>query len=114
MLKRWKVCSGLLILALGMVGLCERVVTATSEGLVRTVRGVVIATNVKDTPQIVVVRVLMPNKEELTVGASVPMDTRITRAKRPIPLADIKVGDSVDLTYGKNPSGLVAQMIQVR
>ena len=114
MLKRCTVIGGLLIVALGLVGLTEIVVTAASEGTVRTVRGEVVATNLNDTPQTIVVRVLMPNKEELTVGASVPPNTRITRAKRPATLANIKVGESVDLTYGKTRDGLVAQGIHVR
>ncbi len=50
MLKRGKVVGGMLILALGMVSLCERAVTAASADRVRTVRGEVVATNVTDSP----------------------------------------------------------------
>jgi hypothetical protein len=114
MLKRWTVVGGMLMLALSLDGLSEIGVMAAPDGMTRTVRGEVVATNLKDTPQTIVVRVLLPNKDELTVGASVPPDTRITRAKRPATLADIKVGESVDLTYGKTRDGLVAQGIHVR
>ncbi len=114
MLKRWKVVGGMLILALSMVSLSERAVTAASADRVRTVRGEVVATNVTDTPHTIVVRVLLPNKEALTVGASVGPGTRITRAKQPATLGDIKVGESVDLTYEKYPSGLVARVIGIR
>jgi hypothetical protein len=114
MLTRLKVVGGMLMVALSLAGLSEIGVTAAPDDMVRTVRGEVVATNLKDTPQTIVVRVLLPNKDELTVGASVPPDTRITRAKRPATLADIKVGESVDLTYRRNPAGLAAQAIAVR
>lgn len=114
MLKRGTVIGGMLIVALGLVSLTEIVATAAPEGMVRTVRGEVVATNLNDTPHTIVMRVLLPNKEELTVGASVPPNTRITRAKQPATLADIKVGESVDLTYGKTRDGLVAQAIHAR
>jgi hypothetical protein len=114
MLTRLKVVGGMLMVALSLVGLSEIGVTAAPDDMVRTVRGEVVATNLKDTPQTIVVRVLLPNKDELTVGASVPPNTRITRAKRPATLADIKVGESVDLTSRRNPAGLAAQAIAVR
>jgi hypothetical protein len=114
MLKRWTVVGGMSIVALCLVGLSEIVVTAAPNVMVRTVRGEVVATNLNDTPHTIVVRVLLPNKDELTVGVSVPPETRITRAKRPATLADIKVGEPVDLTYRRNPAGLAAQAIAVR
>ncbi len=85
-----------------------------SEALVRTVRGAVIATNLQDDPQTIVVKVIVQNKEELIVGARVPADTRITRGKHPTTLAEIKAGESVEFTYHKVSDGLVARSIHVR
>jgi hypothetical protein len=78
------------------------------------VRGTVVATDLKDEPHTIVVSVILPNKEELIVGASVPSDVAIRRGKRAISLADLKSGDVADVTYIKNPDGLVARSIHVR
>ena len=65
-------------------------------------------------PQTIVVKVALPNKEELIVGARVPTDTTITRGTRAARLADITVGEAAELTYLKSPDGLIARSIHVR
>ncbi len=81
---------------------------------VRRVQGQVVAVNVKDTPSVIVVKTMTAKKQELIVGATVEANASITRGKTPVTLADIKEGETVDLTYVKNPDGLVAQSIRVR
>jgi len=86
----------------------------SAETIQRTVRGTVTATNLTVDPQTIVIKVIQPNKEELIVGARVPTSTRITRGKKTVQLADLKVGERAEVTYLKSPDGLVAQSIHVR
>ena len=72
------------------------------------------ATNTAVVPQTIVVKVLLPNKEELIVGARVPTDTKITRDTQATRLADLKAGEPAEITYLKSPDGLIAQSIHVR
>jgi len=87
---------------------------AASEGRVLTVRGKVVAVNLKVDPQIIVVKAMRQNKQELIVGATIKKGATITRGKKPVALADIKVGEAVDLMYLKNADGLVARSIHVQ
>jgi hypothetical protein len=84
------------------------------ETIQRTVRGVVTATNTAVDPQTIVVNVVLPNKEELVVGARVPADTSITRGRHATKLGDLKVGETAEMTYLKSPDGLTARSIHVR
>lgn len=90
------------------------VVGFAQETIQRTVRGTVVATNVDVDPQTIVVKVPLPNKEELIVGARVPPDTRITRGKQAARLAEVKTGEKAELMYLKAPDGLIARSIHVR
>jgi hypothetical protein len=72
------------------------------------------ATSTAVDPQTIVVKVVLPNKEELIVGARVPTDTKITRGTRATRLADLKVGETAEHTYLKAPDGLIARSIHVR
>ena len=72
------------------------------------------ATNSAVDPQTIVVKVALPNKEELIVGARVPPDTTITRGTRAARLADLRVGEAAEFTYLKSPDGLIARSIHVR
>jgi hypothetical protein len=103
-----------LTLMLGFSGVMGTGVASAAEPMPRTVRGVVVATNLTDTPPTIVVRVPMPNKEELIVGADVPPETGITRGTRSVSLSDIKTGEVATVTYTKNQDGLVARAIHVR
>lgn len=88
--------------------------TVAAETIQRTLRGTVMATNTAVDPQTVVVKVTLPNQEELIVGARVPTDTKITRGTRATKLADLKVGETAEITYLKSPDGLIARAIQLR
>jgi hypothetical protein len=81
---------------------------------VRTVQGEVVAVNVKDSPNVVVIRVTMAGNKELIVGAIVEPSTAISRGAQHVRLEDLKVGESVVVTYLKRPDGLVAHSIQAR
>lgn len=72
------------------------------------------ATNTAVDPQTIVVKVMLPNKEELIVGARVSTDTKITRETQATRLADLKVGEAAEISYLKSPDGLIAQSIHVR
>ena len=111
---RTKLCSLCLVFAFGLTALTPLITTATSETIQRTVRGTVMATNTAVDPQTIVVKVLLPNKEELIVGARVPTDTKITRGTRAARLADLTVGEAAELTYLKSTDGLIARSIHVR
>jgi hypothetical protein len=111
---RTKLCSFCLVFAIGLVTLTTSLATAAAETIQRTVRGTVTATNTADDPQTIVVIVVLPNKEELIVGARVPTDTKITRGKRAAKLADLKVGETAEIIYLKSPDGLIARSIHLR
>lgn len=80
----------------------------------RTVQGEVVAVNLQSTPHVIVVKVHLPSKQEMIVGATVGAGTAITRGKQTIGLDAIKPGQIVSLTYSKSESGLDARSIQVR
>lgn len=111
---RTQVCSLFLFLTVGFMTVTIPLTNVSAETAQRTARGTVIATNLTVVPQTIVVKVLLPNKEELIVGARVPTDTRITRGTRAAQLADIKMGESADITYLKASDGLIARSIHVR
>jgi len=84
------------------------------ETIQRTLRGTVVATNLDADPLTIVVSVPLPNNEELIVGARVLRDTTITRKKQAAGLAELKSGEKVEITYLKEPDGLIARSIHVR
>jgi len=103
-----------LVVIVGFVILTTTTATVTAETIKRTVRGAVTATNPTVDPQTIVIQVMLPNKEELTVGARVLSDTRITRGTKIVGLGELKVGETAEVTYLKSTDGLVAQSIHVR
>jgi hypothetical protein len=111
---RTKLCSLGFVFAVGLVVLTPPLPTAATETIQRTVQGTVTATNTSVDPQTIVVKVILPNKEELIVGARVPTDTKITRGTKATKLADLKAGEAAELTYLKSQDGLIAQSIHVR
>ncbi|WP_447974798.1 hypothetical protein [Nitrospira sp. Kam-Ns4a] len=108
-----------LVVALG-VGLLHPMalsagVSVAGTGPARVVRGEVVAVNLSDTPPVIVVAVKVGKmQEELIVGASVESGAQITRGTERLPLSDIKVGQTVELTYVKHEQGLRAQSIRVK
>ena len=103
-----------LLFAFGLVILTTPFVTVAGETIQRTVRGTVTATNTAVEPKTVVVKVILPNKEELIVGADVSTNTKIMRGKKAVRLADLTVGEAAEITYLKSPDGLIAQSIRVQ
>ncbi|MEK7236733.1 MAG: hypothetical protein AAB242_08925 [Nitrospirota bacterium] len=103
-----------LVFAMGLVALTTPFATTATETIQRTVRGTVMAVNTAADPQTIVVKVILPNKEELIVGARIPTDTTITRGTKATRLADLKMGEAAELTYLKAPDGLIARSIHVR
>ncbi len=85
-----------------------------SKGHPLKVRGEVVAVNVEDTPNVIVLRSVTPRNEESIVGAAVNPGVRITRGSRRVTLSEIQVGESVDLVYVKTLEGLVARSIHAR
>lgn len=96
------------------IGLIESSAGAGSRVTMQIVQGEVVATNLKEEPPVIVVKVILPNREELIVGATVPPGTHLTRGKRMVALADITVGERVVLGYLKQPDGLTARSIHVQ
>ena len=90
------------------------VVVPVAGAEVRSVRGQVVAVNVTDSPQVIVVKAMTPDKKELIVGATVDSGAEITRGNQRITLKDIKIGESAQLTYTKSPDGLAVRSIRVR
>lgn len=101
-------------LVCGSGGAAFPVAGYADEAKQRTVRGAVVATNIDVDPQTIVVKVLLPKKEVLIVGARVPPDTRITRGKQAVRLADVKTGETAEISYLKTSDGLIARSIHVR
>lgn len=114
MSMRTRLCSLRLMCAVGLMLCAAPLATVSAETVQRTVRGTVIATNTAVDPHTVVVRVILPNKEELIVGARVPTDTKIMRGTKATSLAGLKAGETASLTYLKSPDGLIARSIHVR
>ncbi len=107
-------CLLTVALACGLAGTTMSVASSAAETIQRSVQGTVVATNVDADPQIIVVEVVLPNQEELVVGASVSTDTTIMKGKQAVLLADIQVGEKANIMYLKTPDGLIAQSIHVR
>lgn len=102
-------------LACGLVSITIPVTSRSAETIQRTVRGTVVATDLTVDPPTIVVQVLLPNNNgALVVGARVPTDARIMRAKQAARLADVKVGENAEITYLKTADGLIAQSVHVR
>lgn len=102
------------VLICGLGGAAFPVAGNAHEAMQRTVRGTVVATNVGVDPHTIVVNVPLPNREELVVGARVLPDTRIMRGRQTAQVADVNVGERVEITYLKTSNGLIARSIHVR
>lgn len=102
--------------AVGLAILCAAAPALWAEPLSasRTVHGKVVAVNVKDSPQVVVIKAMTPKQEELIVGATVAAEAKVTRGKQAIRLDALQPGESVDLTYVKHEGGLVARSIHAQ
>lgn len=79
----------------------------------RWVTGVVVATDTRAIPNTIVVKSKTWKGEELIVGAQVHNDTRITINGESATLADIVSGDKVSMIYMREPTRLVARVIEI-
>jgi hypothetical protein len=109
-----KLYISFVFLACGWTSIAIPLTSRAAETIERTVEGTVVATDVTVDPQTIVVEVTLPNQEALVIGARVPTDTKITRGKQDVELADIKVGEKADITYLKTSDGLIARSVHVR
>lgn len=96
------------------VNVTNPVVGHSADTVERTVRGTVVATNIAVDPRTIVVSVVLPNKEEMIVGARVSGDTKIVRGKKTVRLEDVKAGETTTITYLKTNDGLIARSIHLR
>ena len=77
------------------------------------VQGQVVAVNLTQTPHMIVVKTPLSKHNDMTVGAKVTAQTRITRKGKRIALQAIRVGEMVKLTYVKQRDGVFARRIQL-
>lgn len=88
--------------------------TYGAEERVYRVHGKVVAINLQETPNVIVVKTPVTNKDEMTVGAAINQQTKIVRGTKRVSLHTIKVGEVVSLTYVKRRDGLFARTIYTR
>ena len=108
-----RLLAGAFVFALG-AGLFGSATASAGEPAVRTVRGEVIAVTLNESPQVIVMKTMTAAKKEMIVGATVDSGAAVTRGQDHVTLADIKVGETVELKYVKNADGLVAKSVHAR
>lgn len=86
---------------------------AASQGTI-SITGTLVAVNISDTPNAIVLKALNKDKEELIVGATVHPEVDILRGTQKVSLKSLKVGETIQLVYSKTLEGLVAHTIHVR
>lgn len=94
--------------------LCVPVIGEAGEGRSYRVQGHVVAVNVTNQPNMIVVKTPVTNRSDMTVGATVNAQTKIVRGGKRVGLHTIRVGETVWLTYVKRRDGVVARLIQLR
>ena len=62
----------------------------------------------------IVIKTPLSNHNDMTVGAKVSSQTKITRKGKRISLQHVSVGEAVWLTYIKQRDGVFARVIQVK
>lgn len=96
------------------IGLLCVPVSEAAQGRTYKVHGIVIGVTSNQSPQLIVVNTPITPKNFMTVGATVTAQTKILRGQKKVPLHNIRVGESVWLTYVKSPEGLLARLIQAK
>ncbi len=79
-----------------------------------SITGTLVAVNIIDTPNAIVLKTHTKAKEELIVGATVHPEVEVLRGTKKVSLGSLKVGETVRLVYSKTLEGLVAHSIHVR
>jgi hypothetical protein len=109
-----QVNGGLLAIAALMMLLCIPPASEAAGGRTYRVHGQVTAVNVSQSPHMIVIKTPLSNHNDMTVGAKVSSQTKITRKGKRISLQHVSVGEAVWLTYIKQRDGVFARVIQVK
>jgi hypothetical protein len=109
-----QVNGALLAIAALMMLLCIPPASEAAGGRTYRVHGQVTAVNVSQSPHMIVIKTPLSNHNDMTVGAKVSSQTKITRKGKRISLQHVSVGEAVWLTYIKQRDGVFAQVIQVK
>jgi hypothetical protein len=97
-----------------MLLLCIPPASDAASGRTYRVHGQVMAVHVSQSPHMIVVKTPLTTHNDMTVGAKVTAQTKITRKGKRISLQHINVGEAVWLTYVKQRDGVFARVIQVQ
>lgn len=108
--RRW-FSTAVVAIAIGLLSVSAG---EAAQGRTYKVQGVVIGVTSNQSPQLIVVNTPITPKNFMTVGATVTAQTKILRGQKKVPLHNIRVGESVWLTYVKSPEGLLARTIQAK
>ena len=106
--------GALLAIAALMILLCIPPDSEAAGGRTYRVHGQVTAVNVSQSPHMIVVKTPLSTHNDMTVGAKVTAQTKITRKGKRISLQHVNVGEGVWLTYIKQRDGVFARVIQVQ
>ena len=106
--------GALLAIAAFMMLLCIPSASDAAGGRTYRVHGQVTAVNVSQSPHMIVVKTPLSTHNDMTVGAKVTAQTKITRKGKRISLQHVNVGEGVWLTYIKQRDGVFARVIQVQ
>jgi len=106
--------EALFAIAALMVLLCIPPDSEATSGRTYRAHGQVMAVNVAQSPQMIIVKTPLTKHNDMTVGAKVTAQTRIVRKGKRIVLQTIRVGEVVWLTYVKQRDGVFARIIQVQ
>lgn len=106
--------GALLAIAAFMMLLCIPPASDAAGGRTYRVHGQVTAVNVSQSPHMIVVKTPLSTHNDMTVGAKVTAQTKITRKGKRISLQHVNVGEGVWLTYVKQRDGVFARIIQVQ
>jgi hypothetical protein len=97
-----------------MMLLCIPPASEAASGRTYRVHGHVIAINVSQSPNMIIVKTPLSKHNDMTVEAKVTAQTRILRKGKRIGLQTISVGEVVWLTYVKQRDGVFARIVHVR
>lgn len=83
-------------------------------GEVRTFQGRVVAINQAVTPPVIVVESKVGKDDAFVVGATVGPATDISRGTKKVDLGNLKVGETVIISFSKTEQGHAARSIHAR
>lgn len=93
---------------------CLPIESRAADGRSYRVHGQVMAVQIAQAPHMIVVKTPLSKHNDMTVGARVTAQTKVTRKGKRVGLQTIRVGETVWLTYVKQRDGVFAQVIQVQ